>query len=153
MSRTTKPKSTSAKHEVRTHDPEKTPLATDVRPPGAPPKSPIPTGIEARAQRLIHAAGSVETAKHAVDSAAERETLPDFREDLLAKRLGFVSRQELLAASQPITAADHSAWWATKLNPDHWVVWNNEHMAADARFPSLQHAQHSLDEHNGHTSE
>ena len=144
MSRTTKPKSPNTKHDVRTHDPEKPPLATDVKPPGTPPKAPIPTGIEARAQRLIHAAGSVETAKHAVDSAAERETLPDFREDLLAKRLGFPSRQDLLAASDPISAPDGASWWATQLPGGQWVVWNNDNMGATAKFPSLHAAHHSL---------
>lgn len=134
------------------HDVPKTPLPAVPIPPGAPKASPIPQGVEARAQRLIHAAGSVETAKTAIDSAADREEIPDFREDLLANRLGFLSRKELLGASQPFTAADQTAWWATQLEEGLWVIWNNDHMDAGKKFSSFDAAAKSLQPEAGDLS-
>ncbi len=121
------------------------PVQTPVDPPtGSVTKSPIPEGIEMHAQTLIHQAGSPEKAKEAVDEAAERETIPDFREDHLGQRFGFASRPELLAASTPLTAADGTPWWTTAITGNRWLVWNQQDMSASKTFSSLQEARSSI---------
>ena len=97
-----------------------------------------------QAQKLLHEAGSPKLAKHAVDSAAERETIPDFRQDMLAQRLGFKSRADLLAASTPITAIDGTDWWATSVTEHRWTVWSDEDMAVAKNFDSLEAARRHL---------
>ena len=67
-------------------------------------EAPIPVGVELLAQVLLHQAGSAELAKKAVEGAAHRESIPDFREDLFGRRFGFATRGELLAASTPVIA-------------------------------------------------
>jgi hypothetical protein len=113
-------------------------------PVGSVPMAPIPEGIEMQAQTLIHQAGSAALAKNAVDGAAERETIPDFREDQLGLRFGFASRPELLAASTPLTAADGTPWWTTAIDGNRWIVWNQQDMSAAKTYSTLQEARSSL---------
>src|SRR5436190_559633 len=121
------------------------PLQPPVNPPaGSVPKAPIPEGIEMQAQTLIHQAGSPALAKDAVDGAAERETIPDFREDTFGRRFGFASRPELLAASTPLTAADGTPWWTTAIDGNRWIVWNQQDMSAAKTFATLQEARNSI---------
>lgn len=130
---------------TRPHEPTKPPLRDQPRPPGAAPRSPVPTGIEQQAQKLIHAAGSPEEAKGAVDGAAQREQVPEFREDHFAQRWGFNSRCELLQASTPFTGSDGTEWWATKLLDGRWIVWNREQMSSKTAFDSRDDATHSVE--------
>jgi len=97
-----------------------------------------------QAQILIHQAGSTVLAKDAVDGAAERETIPDFREDLFAERFGFASRRELLAASTTLIAADGAAWWTTTVADNRWIVWNQNDMSASNTYSTLQEARRSV---------
>ena len=97
-----------------------------------------------QAQTLIHQAGSPELAKDAVDGAAERETIPDFRENLFGQRFGFASRPELLAASTPLIAADGTPWWTTAIKNNRWIVWNQQDMSASKTFATLQEARNSV---------
>jgi hypothetical protein len=113
-------------------------------PPGSVPKAPIPEGIEMQAQTLIHQAGSPALAKDAVDGAAERETIPDFREDAFGRRFGFASRPELLAASTPLTAGDGTPWWTTAIDGNRWIVWNQQDMSASKTFATLEEARNSV---------
>jgi hypothetical protein len=120
-----------------------------VQPPANPPvgsvsKSPIPQGVEMQAQTLIHQAGSPALAKDAVDGAAERETIPDFCEDLFGQRFGFASRPELLAASTPLTAADGTSWWVTAIEGNRWIVWNQDDMSASKTYATVQAARNSI---------
>src|SRR6478672_5378501 len=97
----------TTKHQSRKSGGDNAPPQAHVDPPvGSVPTSPISEGVEMQAQTLIHQAGSPVLAKTAVDGAAEREMIPDFREDQFGRRFGFASRPELLAASSPLTAAD-----------------------------------------------
>jgi hypothetical protein len=121
------------------------PLQTQVDPPvGSASKAPIPEGVEMQAQTLIHQAGSPALAKDAVDGAAEREMIPDFREDLFGQRFGFASRPELLAASTPLTAADGTAWWTTAIEGNRWIVWNQDDMTASKTFATVEEARKSI---------
>jgi len=120
------------------------PLLHVVPPVGSVPKAPIPEGVEMQAQVLIHQAGSPVLAKNAVDGAAQREMIPDFREDLFGQRFGFVSRAALLAASEPVTAADGTAWWTTAIEGNRWIVWNQEDMSASQTYSTLQEARRSV---------
>jgi len=121
------------------------PLLPHVDPPvGSASIAPIPEGVEMQAQTLIHQAGSPVLAKEAVDGVAERETIPDFREDLFGRRFGFASRPELLAASTPLTAADGTAWWTTAIGGDRWIVWNQHDMSATKTFATVQAARNSV---------
>ena len=86
-------------------DDQRPPLEPAPLPPGTSTLSPISKGVEQDAQRLIHQAGSPSLAKQAVDQAAKREAIPEFRQDLFAQRWGFNSRQEFLAASHPVMGA------------------------------------------------
>lgn len=113
-------------------------------PPGSVAKAPIPEGVEMQAQILIHQAGSPVLAKNAVDAAAERETIPDFREDQFGRRFGFASRPELLAASTSLTAADGAAWWTTAIAGNRWIVWNQHDMSASKTYSTLQEARSSI---------
>jgi len=97
-----------------------------------------------QAQVLIHQAGSPVLAKNAVDGAAEREMIPDFREDLFGQRFGFASRAALLAASTPVTAADGTSWWTTAIEGNRWIVWNQEDMSASQTYSTLQEARQSV---------
>jgi hypothetical protein len=116
-----------------------------VEPPlGSADKAPIPEGVEMQAQILIHQAGSPKLAKSAVDGAAERETIPDFREDLFGQRFGFASRHELLDASTPLIAADGTPWWTTAIADNRWVVWNQNDMTAAKTYATLQEARSSI---------
>lgn len=107
-------------------------------------KAPIPAGVEMQAQVLIHQAGSAALAKAALDGAAEREQIPDFREDQFGQRFGFASRAELLAASTPLVAADGTAWWTTAIAGDRWIVWNQNDMSAVQTFATLDEARRSV---------
>jgi len=100
--------------------------------------------VEAQAQKLLHEAGSPDLAKSAVDSAAERETEPCFREDMLAQQWGFSSRKEMLDASKPLTDGKGVGWWATAVQDGHWIVWNDSDMSVKEIFISLEAAQTAL---------
>jgi hypothetical protein len=113
-------------------------------PTGSVPQAPIPKGVEMQAQTLIHQAGSPELAKDAADGAAERETIPDFREDQFGRRFGFASRPELLAASTPLTAADGTPWWTTVIDGNRWIIWNQEDMSASKTYATIQEARSSI---------
>jgi len=115
-----------------------------VFPRGSVEKAPIPEGVEMQAQVLIRQAGSAVLAKTAVDEAAERETIHDFREDMFGRRFGFASRPELLAASTPMTAADGTPWWTTAIEGDRWIVWNQEDMSACVTYDTLEEARRSV---------
>lgn len=115
-----------------------------VYPRGSVAKAPIPEGVEMQAQVLIRQAGSSVLAKDAVDAAAEREAIPDFREDMFGRRFGFASRPELLAASTPLIAADGTPWWTTAIEGDRWIVWNQEDMSASQTYATLQEARRSV---------
>jgi hypothetical protein len=131
--------------KVRATGGDNPPLQPPFDPPtGSVPKAPIPEGIEMQAQTLIHQAGSPELAKDAVDGAAEREMIPDFREDQFGRRFGFASRPELLAASTPLTAADGTPWWTTAIDGNRWIVWNQEDMSALKTYSTLQEARSSI---------
>ena len=97
-----------------------------------------------QAQILIHQAGSLALAKDAVDGAAQREAIPDFREDLFAQRFGFASRLELLAASTPLIAADGASWWTTAVADNRWIVWSQNDMSASDSYATLQEARRSV---------
>jgi hypothetical protein len=98
-------------------------------------------GVEADAQKLIHQAGSPSLAKKAVDQAAEREGVPDFRQDLFAQRFGFAARRDMLAASKPLAGQDGKSWWATAVDGKKWIVWSEGDMSAEDKFPTLEAAQ------------
>jgi hypothetical protein len=104
----------------------------------------LPRGIELQAQRLVRKAGSVEGAKKAIDTALERESIGDFREDAFAARWGFSSRVELMTASQPLFTAEDSSWWATKLANGRWIVWGHDDLSANDTFASLEEAQEAV---------
>jgi len=131
-------------HKARATGGDNAPPQTQVYPPGCVHQAPIPEGVEMQAQILIHQAGSTELAKNAVDGAAERETIPDFREDTFAQRFGFASRPELLAASTPLTAADGTPWWTTAIDDKGWIVWNQHDMSAAKTYSTLQEARDSV---------
>ena len=107
-------------------------------------EAPIPMGVEMQAQALIHQAGSEALAKSAVAGAAEREKIPDFREDQFGRRFGFASRPELLAASTPLVAADGTAWWTTAIAGDRWIVWNQDDMSAEQTYATVEEARGSV---------
>jgi len=107
-------------------------------------EAPIPEGVEMQAQVLIREAGSEALAKSAVAGAAEREKIPDFREDQFGKRFGFASRPELLAASTPLVAADGTAWWTTAIAGDRWIVWNHDDMSAEQTYATVEEARGSV---------
>jgi hypothetical protein len=107
-------------------------------------EAPIPVGVEMQAQALIHQAGSEALAKSAVAGAAERELIPDFREDSFGKRFGFASRPDLLAASLPLVAANGTAWWTTAVAGDRWIVWNQDDMSAEQTFATVEEARGSV---------
>jgi len=131
-------------HMVRKTAGDNPPPQPRVYPPGCVHEAPIPEGVEMQAQILIHQAGSTELAKNAVDGAAERETIPDFREDTFAQRFGFASRAELLAASTPLTAADGTPWWTTAIIDSGWIVWNQQDMSATKAYSTVQEARNSV---------
>ena len=79
-----------------------------------------------------------------MDGAAERETIPDFREDQFGQRFGFASRPELLAASTPLMAADGTPWWTTAIEGNRWIVWNQDDMTASKTFATIQEARNSI---------
>jgi hypothetical protein len=113
-------------------------------PPGSAARARISEGIEQHAQTLIPHAGSPALAKDAVDTAAGREAIPDFRHDAFGRRFGFASRRDLLAASKPLAAADGTAWWTTAIEGDRWIVWNQDDMSASKTFATLQEARSSI---------
>jgi len=128
-------------HSARRTAGENPPPIAEPHPPGRQSESAISKGVEVQAQKLLHEAGSPKLAKHAVDSAAHRETIPDFCQDMLAQRLGFKSRAALLAASTPVTAVDGTAWWATALDEHRWTVWSDDDMTTAQSFDSLEEAR------------
>jgi len=113
------------------------------RPPGAQVESATPQGVERHAQELVHEAGSVRKAKRAIDSAMQKETGSDFREDQLAVKWGFKSRKELLAASTPIYDQEGDSWWATALADGRWSVWN-QNTIRPGMYSSLDEAMQGL---------
>jgi len=73
--------------------------------------------------------------------SADRDS---FRQDALAARFGFESRDKLLAASTSVAAADGTAWWATATKGGKWVLWNDEDMSAKRHFATVRAAQKHL---------
>jgi hypothetical protein len=134
----------TTEHQGRMTGGDNPPPQSPVFPLGAEHKAPLPQGVEKQAQILIHQAGSLELAKAAVDGAAEREAIPDFREDLFAQRFGFTSRIELLAASTPLVATDGASWWTTSVADNRWIVWNQNDMSASNSYATLQEARSSI---------
>jgi hypothetical protein len=126
------------------HTSEQNPPQFQFHPRGFAPKAPIPEGVEMQAQVLIRQAGSPLLAKNAVDAAAQRETIPDFREDFFGRRFGFASRPELLAASTPLIAADGTPWWTTAIEGNRWIVWNQDDMSAAKTYSTLAEARRSI---------
>lgn len=132
-------------HEARATAGVTPPPLPAIDPPvGSESLSPIPAGAAMQAQVLIHQAGSAELAKEAVDGAAARESVPDFREDSFAQRFGFATRIELLEASTPLISADGTPWWATAIADNRWIVWNQNNMTAAKTFATLQEARSSI---------
>lgn len=129
---------------ARPHDLQKPPLPEPPLPPGVNHTSPVPQGVEFKAQKLVREAGSPDAAKQAVDAAVAKERASDFREDHFAVRCGFTSRGSLYAASRPIQAADGSDWWATELPNQRWVVWNQDDLTARDQFASLAEARQAI---------
>ena len=72
--------------------------------------------------------------------------MSDFRQDQFARRWGFASRQDLLAASSPLVDDGGAASWATKVNGNRWIVWSDESMSADRTYSSLAEATQALKE-------
>lgn len=133
------------KRKVRKHDPQ-TPPIKNPKPPGVECSTPVPSGVELKAQRLIREAGSVEDAKRVLEKTVERESGSDFLEDTFAGRWGFPSRKELLAASKPLFPDDSSGWWATKLGSGRWIVWSRDDFSARSTFETLQAARDAVEQ-------
>ena len=114
-------------------------------PPGTNMQSPLSKGVEQDAQRLIHQTGSPSLAKQAVDQAAKRETIPDFRQDLFAQRWGFNSRRELLTASHPVNGARGQSWWTTAVGTQRWIAWSDDDLSAEDTFPTEGAAKEWID--------
>jgi len=129
----------------RSADDQRQPLNPAPLPPGTNAQSPLSQGVEHDAQRLIHQAGSPSLAKQAVDQAAEREAIPDFRQDLFAQRWGFASRQEMLAASRPADGVRGQSWWTTAVGKRRWIAWSDDDLSADDTFPSERAAKEWID--------
>jgi len=144
MARKRRPEQSDPDQQPRRTAGDNPPPLAQQYPPGRVAESPIPKGIELQAQKLLHEAGSPKLAKHAVDRAAHRETIPDFCQDMLAQRLGFKSRADLLAASTPVTAVDGSAWWATAIDQQRWAVWSDDDMSSTKCFDSLEEARRHI---------
>lgn len=126
----------------RSADDQRPPLVPPPpHPPGTNTQSSLSQGVEQDAQRLIHQAGSPLLAKQAVDKAAERETIPDFRQDLFAQRWGLASRQEMLAASRPVDGDRGQSWWTTAVANQRWIAWSDDNLSADDTFPSARAAK------------
>ncbi len=127
---------------VRPHD-VKVPASPKPVPPGGNHSASVPTGVERTAQVLVHEAGGVRKAKKAIDTAAKMERQSEFREDQLAIRLGFPSRQELLAASKPVLDSAGDRWWVTQMDAGSWIAWN-DYIVKTNKFSTLAEAQASL---------
>lgn len=84
---------------------------------------------QAEAQRLLESTGTPELAKHAIDVAGERQEYT--ARDDFARRAGFASFQELLAASAPVTAANGQTWYATPVPNHKWIAWNEVDLRDD----------------------
>jgi len=132
-----------AARRVRPQDVKKPPLPRPL-PPGAGRQPSVPDGIELQAQRLIHKAGSVDAAKKAIDSALQRESAGEFREDAFALRWGFKSRAHMYASSQPLFADESSSWWATELANGRWIAWGQDDLSANDTFGSLDEARKAV---------
>ena len=128
---------------VRPHEPAKPPLPKPM-PPGVSQKVTVNGGIELQAQRLIHAAGTVDRAKTVIDDVAHREGASNFREDAFAARWGYTSRAALMSASKPLFASDLSSWWATQIPDGRWIVWSHDDLSAKTAFPSLEAAREAV---------
>jgi hypothetical protein len=129
----------------RSADDRRPPLKRAPHPPGTNAQSPLSQGVEQDAQRLIHQAGSPSLAKRAVDQAAEREAIPDFRQDQFALRWGFPSRREMLAASRPAGAARGQFWWTTAVGQGRWIAWSDDDLSAEITFRSEGAAKEWVD--------
>jgi len=126
-------------------DDQRPPVEPAPLPPGTSTLSPISKGVEQDAQRLIHQAGSPSLAKQAVDQAAKREAIPEFRQDLFAQRWGFNSRQEFLAASHPVMGARGQSWWTTAVGTQRWIAWSDDDLSAQDTFPTEGAAKEWID--------
>jgi hypothetical protein len=131
-----------SRSNVSPHDIQ-VPASPKAVPPGGRHRQSMPQGLERTAQVLVHEAGSVHKAKSAIDKAAEMERDSDFREDQLAVRLGFASREEMLAASKPLIDAAGVRWWATRMSDGRWTVWSDETVKS-TRHATLEEAKSSL---------
>jgi hypothetical protein len=43
-----------------------------------------------------------------------------------------------------LTAADGTPWWATVIDGNRWIVWNQHDMSASKTYATLQEARSSI---------
>jgi hypothetical protein len=130
------------KSKLRPHDVQ-VPPPTKPIPPGASHRRSVAHGAEHTAQKLVHEVGSTSAAKKVIDTVADLESAPDFRDDHLATRWGFNSRKDMLAGSKPIEDRAGASWWATKLPDGSWIVWNRD-TTNSTKYSTLEKAQQGL---------
>lgn len=98
----------------------------------------VAPAVQVEAEKLVERAGSPELAKQAIDEVSQQEERLASQREELARQHGFPSLEAMLASSIRIAAPDGSAWWATEIQHEGWMVWNDRERAVKRRFPTLE---------------
>ena len=102
-----------------------------------------------QARRLLQAAGSLEHAHYALDSAAENQLdLPPgtsfpvsmARHEDFARQCGYATYAEMSHFAEPIGDAEDKDWYLTPIQGGNWVIWNDCDCEIEQRLCSYEEA-------------
>jgi hypothetical protein len=98
----------------------------------------VASPVQVEAEKLLATAGSAELAKQAIDEAEQRPISSQQQQADFAAQWGHQSIHQMLAVSSRLTAPDGTPWWATNIQDEGWILWNERDLRARQRFPSLE---------------
>ncbi|MGE0759059.1 MAG: hypothetical protein AB7O38_18720 [Pirellulaceae bacterium] len=98
----------------------------------------VAPAVQVEAEKLVERAGSAELAKQAIDEVSQQEKRLAAQREELARQHGFPSLDAMLASSIRLSAPDGSAWWATEIQHEGWMIWSDRELAVKRRFPTLE---------------
>ena len=100
--------------------------------------------LHASAIRLLREAGTMELAVQALETADRLlKDIENYRLEF-AKRCGFDSYTETLAASETVGVEGNSPWYLTPLRNGHWLAWNRNSLHETRDFESKAGAEQFL---------
>jgi hypothetical protein len=112
----------------------------------------IADSAKAHAQQLVDELGSVDLAKHAIETVGEvpkTDSSQPERQTQLCQALNFENIEDLRAHSSPVESNDGKHWFTTELADHSWTVWRDEEFRTDRHFATRAEALASVPHDEG----